>query len=697
LSDSGPQAKRLTVWSIDSQKWGQLTSSTTCFDRCLAGKERSIAHTHSHDDVPAQSPLVLFRGPLICLIGLIAGWLTERGLAHVDSSASTSRSLLIVLAGGLYLIAYVGGGWQTTRIAWQSLMHRELNIDVLMLLAAGGSALLGEFAEGAVLLFLFSLSHALESYILGHTRNAIRGLMELTPDVACVIRDRAEVSVAVDQVAVGDVILIRPAERVPLDGLVESGQSSVNEAPMTGESLPVDKVRGDRVLAGSLNLDGVLTVRVQRAVNDTTLSRMVELVKHAQSAAANSERFTDWFGSRYPWVVIAASSLTFGLSAWYHADFTVAFYDAMTLLVVASPCAVVISIPAAILTAIASGARAGVLVKGGIHLETLAKVTAIALDKTGTLTLGQPQIVDTILAPDVDPEDLLSVTAALERDSEHPLARAFVSMATVQGLSIPTAASMQVIVAKGIMGEIWDETVRVGKVPWLVTAVCEPPPNLAAAIEAAGTLGQTVVGVTRANAWLGIFGISDTVRPTSRGAIAELRDLGISKIVMLTGDQPAAAARIAEPLGLDFMAGLLPAEKLDCLESWKKNGEVTAMVGDGMNDAPALATADLGISLGGAATDVALETADVVVMADDLRRLPFAIRLARKTQSLIRQNLTLAFGTMLVLLVISRFVTLPLPIAVLGHEGSTVLVILNGLRVLGMRYSTPGHSHQELL
>ncbi len=624
---------------------------------------------------------------MICLAGLIGGSLGEYALGQIDPSATTLQVLLTGVVMALYSAAYIAGGFETAHLAWHSLRARELNIDVLMLLAAGGSALLGEFAEGAVLLFLFSLSHTLETYVLGRTRNAIRGLMDLTPDVASVMRGAGEVRVAIEEVRVGELIIVRPSERIPLDGLIESGQSSVNEAPMTGESLPIDKDVGDRVLAGTLNLDGVLQVRVQRAVNETTLSRMVELVEHAQSTEASSQRFTQWFGTRYPWVVVSLSSLAFGVQWWRHGSMAQAFYESMTLLVVASPCAVVISIPAAILTAIASGARAGVLFKGGIHLETLARLTAIAFDKTGTLTLGRPHIVDTVTAPGVDRRDLLAVTAALERDSEHPIAKAFVTQATVERIEIPAASSIQVVVAQGIAGDVAGQTIRVGKTPWLTGVATNPPPELLLKIQQFQESGQTIVGVTRGSEWLGIFCIADTLRPTSLVAVTELRKLGINKLVMLTGDQPAAAARIARPLELEYLAGLLPQQKLEHLEHWKKSGETTAMVGDGMNDAPALATADLGISLGGAGTDVALETADVVVMADDLRRLPYAIRLARKTQTIILQNLTLAFGTMFVLLVISLLYPLPLPLAVLGHEGSTVLVILNGLRLLGMRYA----------
>lgn len=596
-------------------------------------------------------------------------------------------SLPQILAWGCYLVAYVAGGREISHHAWHSLQDRQLNIDVLMVLAAVGSALLGEFAEGAVLLFLFSLSHALEKFVLGRTRNAIRGLMELTPEEASVVRDDVEVRVAVGDVRVGELIIVRPSERIPLDGLIESGQSSVNEAPMTGESLPVDKAVGDRLLAGTLNLDGVLRVRVQRAVNETTLSRMVELVEHAQASEASSQRFTQWFDTRYPWLVVCLSGAVFVVEWWRYGAIAKAFYESMTLLVIASPCAVVISIPAAILTAIASGARAGVLFKGGVYLENLARMTAIAFDKTGTLTLGRPHIVETVPAPGIDRRDLLAATAALERDSEHPIAKAFVAQATADQVTIPTSTAIQVVVAQGIMGDVAGQTIRVGKTPWLSSAVGAPGAELQAKIQSLQESGATLVGVTRGGEWMGIFCIADTVRPTSLVALTDLRKLGVKKLVMLTGDQPAAAERIARPLELEYLAGLLPQQKLEHLEAWKKSGEITAMVGDGMNDAPALATADLGISLGGAGTDVALETADIVVMADDLRRLPYAVRLARQTQSVIRQNLTLAFGTMFLLLLTSFVYPLPLPLAVLGHEGSTVLVILNGLRLLGMRHA----------
>lgn len=581
----------------------------------------------------------------------------------------------------LYGIAYIGGGVSIAEHAWHSLRRLRINIDSLMLLAAGGSAALGDLAEGCVLLFLFSLSHALEGYVLGRARREIRGLMKFMPDEARVLRDATEVTLALHDIKVDDVVVVRPSERVPLDGIVLQGRSSVNEAPVTGESLPVTKEAGSRVLAGSLNLDGVLTFRVQRAVHETTLARMIELVEQAQASKATSQRFAAWFETRYPTLVVLIVSLLFAGSWWYTGELSRSFYWAMTILVAGSPCAVVISIPSATLAAIAQAARFGILFKGGIHLETLAKVTAIAFDKTGTLTTGRPRVGAIVPVKGVTEAELLSIAVSLEKDSEHPIARAFVELAEAQ-LDVPQATEVRILVARGVQATLGGETARIGQLSWLTKEVAEPPAELTTAISQIQAAGGTVFGATRGSKWLGVFGIADELHPGTASTLQELRQSGITKLVMLTGDHTAPASRIAQSLGIDFRAELLPQQKLDFLQHWKQSGEVTAMVGDGMNDAPALAAADVGISLGGAGTDVALETADVVLMGSDLLWLPYAIDLARSSRRTIRQNLIISLGWMAGLLVVGVAGVLPLPIAVLCHEGSTLLVILNSVSLL---------------
>lgn len=651
-----------------------------------------MGHQHQHTTDPregtehgARDPhsaapkLAVFLTPLICLLGLLIGW----GAEYLGSGTeASSASIYTWIAWLFYAVAYLAGGLPILSLSWQAARQGSISIDFLMLVAAAGSALIGEYVEGAVLLFLFSLSHSLESYILGRTRNAIRLLMDLSPEQANVIRNEVEVQLPIDQVVVGDLIVIRPSDRVPLDGVVISGRSNIDESMMTGESIPVEKRETDTILSGTLNLDGLLTVRVLRVAQESTLARMVNLVETAQSEQASTQHFTEWFDNRYPWIVIGATAGAFCVYWAINGDAAKAFLNAMTILVVASPCAVVISIPAAILTAIASGARRGILFKGGLYLERLAWVGAIALDKTGTLTMGRPQVVETIAGPGVNESELISLGAALEQDSEHPLAKAIRQVALSSSAPTLQVTNLQVVIGNGICGTLGEHSLKAGKINWLNAEVGQPPAELQAAIESHRHQGHSIVGVTRNATWLGVFCIADVVRPTSLATLDEIRQLGVKRLIMLTGDQKDVAASIAEPLQLEFLAELLPQQKLDYLEQLRREGYITAMVGDGMNDAPALAVADVGISLGGAGTDVALETADVVVMADDLRRLPLAIRLARQTQVIMTQNLTLAFGVMALLLISTLVSPLPLSIAVLGHEGSTVLVILNGLRLL---------------
>ena len=564
-----------------------------------------------------------------------------------------------------------------------------MNIDLLMILAAVGAAALGDWPEGAVLLFLFSLSHALEHFILGRTRGAIASLMKLTPDEAIVVRDGQQQTVSLEQLVVGDRVIVPPSGRIPVDGVVRDGRTAVDQSPMTGESIPVEKQVGDSVLAGTLNQQGLIQVEVTRVGGETTLARMVRLVEQAQSERADSQQFTDWFGQRYTVVVLLGTVVVFLLGLYgYQDSFRLAAYRAMTALVVASPCAVVISIPAAILSAIASAARGGVLFKGGSHLERTARLRVMAFDKTGTLTIGRPGLTSILTAPGVSELKLLAEAAALEEHSEHPLARAVIEAAAARGASPFTADAVEAVIGHGVVGTVHGERRRVGKLSWFHesgTRIDEELARRAALLQAEG---HTLIGVADDAHVLGLLAVSDPLRPTAAIAIQQLRELGLAPLVMLSGDHPAVVARMAGLLGLEGEGSLLPEDKLKRLDALKQHGPI-GMIGDGMNDAPSLAAADVGFSLGGAGTDVALETADVVLMADDLQRLPYAIALARATQRIIRQNLVIAFGVMIGLLITTFITVLPLPLAVLGHEGSTVLVILNGVRLLWFPKPTP--------
>lgn len=582
-----------------------------------------------------------------------------------------------------YAISFIAGGGRTLWEALSDLIHGEVNIDLLMILAALGAALLGDWPEGAVLLFLFSLSHALEHIIMGRTRGAITALMQLTPDEAMVIRQGQQQTIPVGQLVVGDRIVVRPSERIPADGVVLEGHTVVDQSPMTGESIPVERQVGDPVLAGTMNQHGAIEVEVSRIASETTLARMVDMVESAQSERAVSQQFTEWFGQKYTWIVLVGTAAVYLIGTYVLGDsVSNSFHRAMTALVAASPCAVVISIPSAILSAIASAARGGVLFKGGSHLEQTALLQAMAFDKTGTLTIGQPQLNGIYTAAGVSETELLTVAAGLESLSEHPLARAVTAAAGVRGIAIPDVEDVEAVIGHGVFGLVNGQRRWVGKLNWFEDTGIPCDSGLSQQATGLQSIGNTLIGVADEHRVLGILAVSDTLRPTAALAIQELRAMGIKSLRILSGDHQSVVAHIASQLGMEGEGQLLPGQKLQRLAIMKKEIGPVGMIGDGINDAPSLAGASVGFSLGGAGTDVALETADVVLMADDLRRLPYAIALARKSQQIVRQNLILAFGTMATLLLLTFVMVLPLPVAVLGHEGSTVIVILNGLRML---------------
>lgn len=624
-----------------------------------------------------------FLEPAICLTGLLTGL----ALQHWVAGNSESAPWYVILA---YVISFVAGGGHTLWDALTELSHGKVNIDLLMVLAALGAASLGDWPEGAVLLFLFSLSHALEHTILGRTRGAIAALLKLTPDNATVIRDGQQSVVPVEQLVVGDRVVVHPGERIAADGTVDKGRSVVDQSPMTGESIPIERQPGDPVLAGTMNQQGVIEITVSRVAGETTLARMVHMVESAQSERAYSQQFTDWFGQRYTWIVLVGTCLVYLIGLYGYGDSGArALHRAMTALVVASPCAVVISIPAAILSAIASAARGGVLFKGGTHLERTATLLAMAFDKTGTLTIGQPQLTGIEPAPGMSESELLTIAAALESHSEHPLAHAVVDAAKSRGLTVPEANSVEAVVGHGVAGIVNGKRRWAGKLSWFTDTGTSCDPTLAERAVQLQADGHTLIAIADEDRVVGLLAVSDALRPTAAAAIQELRDLGLTSLTMLSGDHAIVVARIASQLGLQAEGQLLPADKLQRLAAIRKQSGSVGMIGDGINDAPSLAGADVGFSLGGAGTDVALETADVVLMADDLRRLPYAIALARKSQQIVRQNLILAFTVMGGLLLLTFVTTLPLPLAVLGHEGSTVLVILNGLRLMAFPRPKP--------
>lgn len=581
---------------------------------------------------------------------------------------------------GLALVYLAGGVPVALRALGSLWRERVLDIDLLMIVAAIAAAAVGAALEGAVLLTLFSLSTTLEQRAMGRARRAVEALMALRPDTA--LRRGADGSVSevrVDRLAPGDVVVLRPGARVPADGVVLEGEGSLDEATITGESMPVEKRPGAQVYEATVNLNAVLAVTITRSVADSTVARMIQLVTEAQAARAPSERFSAWFGQRYTVAVLVGSALAWAVFLWLGWPMQQALYRAATLLVAASPCAIVISVPAAILSALAAAARGGVLFKGGAALETLAEVGIFAFDKTGTLTTGKAEVMN-VVAPEGE-EAFLSLIAGLEAQSEHPIASAIRRHIELRRIlpaevrDVETVPS-EGIIGRGVTGPIWAGNPRMAK---RMGADIQGP-EFAELAEAA----QTVVWLGRGDRVIGALSVADRPRATSAAGLAALREEGVDTITMMTGDRRPVGLRIGAELGVapeHVHADLLPGDKVRLVGEMVSRGRV-AFVGDGVNDAAALARADVGIAMGAAGSEVALQAADVALLSDDMGRLAAAHRLARRTRRVIRQNLGFALGMMVLLVTSALFFALPLPLAVLGHEGGTVLVVLNGLRLL---------------
>jgi Zn2+/Cd2+-exporting ATPase len=602
------------------------------------------------------------------------------------------------LAGWLYFGAYVFGGQQGVRSAVASLREKTLDIDLLMVLAALGAAAVGAPFEGALLLFLFSFSNVLQRHALDRTRRAIGALLSLRPDKALRKNASGTEMVPIESLRVGDIVLVRPGELLPVDGVVAEGGGYVDESSLTGESMPVGKSTSSPVFAGTLNQSGALEVRVTRPSGDSTLAKMVRLVAEAQAEKSSAQRFLEKAEQRYAAGVIAFTALVF-LLPWlvWHESFDTAFLRAMTVMVVASPCALVISTPATVLSAIGGAARRGILIKGGSHLETAARVDIVCFDKTGTLTAGRPGLTDIVTAEGTEPvhggspgaaaREFLRVCAALEEKSEHPLAAAIVAATHTPGIPRAAATAFQSLPGRGAEAEVEGVRYLVGSRRFLAELETAAMDSFQPHVAALESDGKTCIWLARREGGdavraLAVFALADTPRPESRAIAAALHAVGVKKIVMLTGDQPAVAAAIARETGIDeFLAGLLPEDKVEAVRRLKREGTVM-MVGDGVNDAPALAVAHLGAAMGAAGTDVAMETADVVLMGDKLENIPILLGMARHAKTVLTQNLTFASAVILVLVAAALGFALPLPAGVVGHEGSTVLVCLNGLRLL---------------
>jgi Cd2+/Zn2+-exporting ATPase len=645
-------------------------------------KDTGDSHDHDHGSAPSFLPHAMQERWTLILVGFAAlfflvGWLGERFLGFSETTATI-----------FYLLAYIAGGYDVATHAIPALFKGKLDTDILMLAAAGGAALLGEFSEGAFLLLLFSIGHAGEHYALDRARNAIGALGALMPKTAQLKRGDQIVETPVEQLQVGDVVVTRPGDRIAVDGEVLSGSSAVDQSPITGESVPVNKIQGDEVFAGTVNKDNALDIRVTRVAADNTLTRVMTLVAEAQSQQSPTQQFADRFTSRLVPAVFVAAALIIVIPPLLNLlTLEQSFYRGMMLLVAASPCALAIGTPAAVLAGIAQAARNGVLIKGGVHLENLGTLRAIAFDKTGTITSGVFGVTDVIPLNGTSADDLLRIAGAVEQQSNHPLAQAVVRAALEKKLTLPQAAGLENVPGKGVMSVIDGEPVRIGSLKLFAgldgLAADE---KLVQQVDTLEKTGRSMMVVSKGDRFIGILGLADTARPNVPQIMSSLRDLGIEHLVMLTGDNDDVARNIAGQVGLtEVQAELLPEDKLKIVKELEAKYSAIAMIGDGVNDAPALATATVGIAMGGAGTAVALETADVALMGDDLGKLPFAVGLSRASRQIIQQNLYISLGVIVLLIVTSVLGIVQLGFAVVLHEGSTLIVVGNALRLLGFK------------
>jgi Zn2+/Cd2+-exporting ATPase len=632
-------------------------------------------HEHEHEHPPGrwhvnrQTVLTSIAGISI-LIALLLPRLGASGLSKY-----------------FYAIALVTGGIYAARGAVYALKSMVLDMNFLMTVAAIGAAAIGEWFDAAMVMFLYSLGNALEARTVERSRQAVRSLVTLFPTEAHVMRDGQEVTVPAGEVRVGDIFIVRPGEKIATDGIVQSGSSTMNQASITGESAPVEKGTGDKVFAGSINQRGFVEVVATATSQDNTLAKILHLVEEAQAEKAPSQRFTERFGQYYTPVVIALAVVVAAVPPLvFHVPFQASLYIALTLLVVSCPCALVISTPVTIVSAIGNAARNGVLIKGGSHLETAGAVDVIAFDKTGTITTGQSEVTDIIPADGSTPEEVLSLAAGVESRSEHPLADAIMREGRRRGVPVSEVTDFEALTGMGAAARFDGSTAVVGNTRLLDQLGIDMSPWMDT-LTRLQREGKTAVMVASGRRLAGIIAVRDTVRESARDAFRELRRIGIRRIVMLTGDNEATARVVAEDLGIDeYYAELLPQDKVDIVRLLiERFGSRVAFVGDGVNDAPALAASTVGIAMGAAGSDTALETADIALMSDDLSRLPYTIRLSRKALRTVKENITFALVVIGVLISSALLGHLTLSLGVLGHEGSALIVIANGMRMLRFR------------
>jgi Zn2+/Cd2+-exporting ATPase len=617
----------------------------------------------------------------ICAICVLLGWLMLQ-------FNWVGLSILILSA------AYVIGGYESAKEGLTTLFEeKEFDVDLLMIVAALGAAGLGLWqqdyhlaVDGAVLILIFAISGALEGYAMKHTQRNIRSLMAMTPDTATLIRGGIERVIPIERLQIGDRVIVKPGELIPTDAIIVEGCSAINQASITGESIPVEKMPPDEVFGGTINGSGALQLQVHKPPESSLIGRVIQLVQQAQTEAPPSQLFIERFERGYAKIIIIVGILLAiappFLLGWSWED---TIYRALIFLVVASPCALMASIMPALLSGIANGARKGILFKTGAQLELMGKVRAIAFDKTGTLTTGQLEVAEILPALGYTQTKVLAIAAALETFSEHPMAEAIVQAAKQQKLTLFAAQDVKATAGQGISGIVEGEWATVGKISFIETIFSQSilDPSLHQRAQALEAEGNSVIWVGYAGKVLGAIAVSDTIRPTAAATIKRLKQLGIEQIVMVTGDNQRCSDRVASQLGVDRVyAELLPEDKVSIVQHLQKDYKTVAMVGDGINDAPALAMASVGIAMGAAGTDIALETADIVLMADRLEKLEVAIRLGRRSQRIVTQNIIFALSFIVLLLIANFMGNITMPLGVIGHEGSTVLVTLSGLRLL---------------
>lgn len=648
-------------------------------------KHKDHDESHEHGGIFGANTELIFS--IICGAFLLTGF----GLSFI-------AGLPFWVSLTCYIIAYFFGGFFTTKEAVETIAKGHFEIDFLMLVAAVGAATLGKWAEGALLLFLFSLGHALEHYAMGKARKSIAALSELAPKIAILKTGEGEKEVAIEDLKIGDIILVKPNSKISADGMVIQGESSVNQAPITGESIPVDKYPATdkdgideqnlpaehRVFSGSINGSQVLEIKVLKVAKDSTLARLVKLVNDTDAQKSPTQLFTDKLQKYYVPSVLGLVVLLLFAFLVIDESFSDSFYRAMSVLVAASPCALAISTPSAVLSGIARAAKDGVLIKGGGPLEELGELTAIAFDKTGTITEGKPKLTAVKGFNNTSEEDVLKIAIAVEKLSDHPLAAAVVKdgKERLKDAEIPKAQNLESVTGHGVKAKLNNTQITIGNKKLFKTL----PDEVQKEVEKLESEGNTTMIIQQNKTFIGLIALMDTPRDNAKATLEELKRLGIKKMVMLTGDNQKVADAVAKQTGItDAWGSLLPEEKVDAIEKLIQQEKKVAMVGDGVNDAPAMAKSTVGIAMGAAGSDVALETADIALMADRLDNLPFAIALSRQSRRIIKQNLWMSLGVVAILIPLTILGIATIGPAVIAHEGSTLVVVFNGLRLLAYK------------